>query len=340
MAAEPIISIIVPVYNAENYIDACIQSVLDQSVECYELILVDDGSTDKSGILCDTWAIDDERIRVIHSENKGAAHARNLGVKSAKGNYITFVDADDIITTDYVEYLYGLLCGYKADVAIGGYEKIYPDENAEKKYAKSDEKCAMTGYEALEKLLYQDGIMSVPWGMLIKKKIMENVKFPEGTKAEDMGTIYRIMASAARVVIGKHSIYNYFQRVSNTIYSTSDVRNIDYYKHSRRMVSYVRKNCAEYINAAYCRHFSTCFQILSETGIAQNKNLVKSIYKDIRLLQNGVLNDRHARKANRAAALLSLISIRLVHFMVFTGYRIKFMTLKNMAKEANEDIQG
>lgn len=334
MAAEPIISVIVPVYNAENYLDDCIQSVLDQSIDCFELILVDDGSTDKSGVVCDTWAIDDERIKVIHTANKGAAAARNQGVKAAAGNYVTFVDADDTVTNDYLEYLYGCLNEYSTDIAVGGFEKIYPDEKGQDNYKKNSEKCAMSGYEAMEKLLYQDGIMSVPWGMLIKKNIMENVKFPEGTKAEDMGTIYRIFEKAGRVVIGRHAIYNYYQRTGNTIFSTSATRNIDYYKHSLGMVKYIKEKCPEYINAAYSRHFSTCFQILSETGfLRNNKKLVRKVYRDIRLLQNNVMENRKARKQNRIAAVLSLVSIRLVHGMLRFGYFIKVKALKKLEGE-------
>lgn len=334
MATEAIISVIVPVYNAENYLDNCIQSILEQTIECYELILVDDGSTDKSGVICDTWAIDDERIKVIHTKNSGAAAARNEGVKAATGNYVTFVDADDTITTDYLEYLYRLLCEYKTDIAIGGYEKIYPDEDGEKLYSINKEKEAMSGYEAMEKLLYQNGIMSVPWGMLIKKKIVDNVKFPEGTCAEDMGTIYRLFEAAERVVIGKHAVYNYYQRVGNTIFSTSSVRNIDYYKHSRRMVAYIKKNCPEYIKAAYSRHFSTCFQILSETKMLKtNKKFLLRIYKDIRLLQNEILHDRKARKQNIMAALLSLVSIKGIHIMLLASYCMKVRALKKLEGE-------
>lgn len=339
MVNEPIISVVVPVYNAESYLDGCIQSILDQTIDCYELILVDDGSVDKSGVICDTWAIDDERIRVIHSPNGGAAKARNIGAAAAKGNYVTFVDADDTVTTDYLEYLYKLLCEYNADISIGGYEKIYPDEKGEKKYNDNDvisdkEVILSSGPLAMEMLLYQDGIMSVPWGMLIKKSILDVVHFPEGTKAEDMGTIYRLLAESKDVVIGKHAVYNYYQRISNTIFSTSNVRNIDYYKHSRKMIVFVKNNYPRFIMAAYNRHFSTCFQILSETKLfGENKKLVKKVYKDISLLQAKILKDKNARKQNRIAALLSLVSIRLVHMMLIVAYKVKLSAVKSMGED-------
>lgn len=332
---EPIISIIVPVYNAEEHIDACIQSVLAQTVECFELILIDDGSTDKSGIICETWANHDDRIRIIHQENKGAAAARNYGVSISKGNYVTFVDADDTVTYNYIECLYKALCEYSAEISVAGFEKIYPDEQAQNIYDICNEKQVMSGYEAMEKLLYQDGLMSVPWGMLIKKSVMEKVSFPEGTKAEDMGTIYRIYAASKKAVISKQVVYNYFQRISNTVYSTASKRNKDYYIHSRKMVKFIKENCPEYIKAAYSRHFSTCFQILSETkanlNLAANENdlLIKRIYRDIALLQNIVFEDPKSRKLNKGAAMLSMVSRKGIHFLLNGVYKIKISNLQD-----------
>lgn len=339
------ISVIIPVYNAENYLDNCIASVREQTFDNWEIILVDDGSTDKSSVICDTWALEDERIRVIHTENQGAAAARNTGIKYATGLYVCFIDADDIVDSNYLEYHIELLKEYKADISVCGYRKIYVSndklkasddnscqcgdisegscncENACK--VGKEERICFTGEEAMEDLLYQRHFMSVPWGSVSKRGIWDIVSFPEATKAEDMGTIYRMYGAARRVAYGSSKLYDYYQRSGNTIYSTSSVRNIDYFKHSRRMVNYVSKNNPGIKGSAYSRHFSTCFQILSETGYGKNKKLCRAVYADIRKLQAQVLKDNKASLRNRGAALLSLVAIMPIHVALRCAYIAK-----------------
>lgn len=323
METSPIISVITPVYNAKDYIDALVASVLAQSFSDFELILVDDGSTDGSGEVCDKYK-DNEKIRVIHSENRGAAGARNLGVKNANGSYIAFADSDDTLSEGYLEYLYKLITDNDADISICGYKKIYPGSIEEDVKKIPDKFIIMSGTEAMERLLYQKDLMSVPWGSLSKKSIWNQVSFPEGTRAEDVGTIYKLYSLANKVVFGNSPLYNYYQRATNTIYSTSYIKNKDYYKHSRNMIEYVKEKYPGSLSAAYSRHFSTCFQILSESNNKQEyKTLVKQVYKDIKELRVHVLKDKCSRSINRGSAMLSLVSIRLLHFVLRLYYSTK-----------------
>lgn len=119
--ADPLISIIVPVYKVEAYLKKCVDSILAQTYQKYELILVDDGSPDRCGEICDQYARDCAAVRVIHQANQGQAAARNNGVKSSTGELITFIDSDDYVEPDYLEYLLGLLRRYNADIAVGGF---------------------------------------------------------------------------------------------------------------------------------------------------------------------------------------------------------------------------
>ena len=129
--SEPLISVIVPVYNVEKYIAACVDSILAQTYTNLEILLVDDGSTDSSGALCDEYARRDVRVRVIHQENGGLSDARNTGMQSAQGTYFAFVDSDDFIAGDYIAYLYGMIEKHHAQIAVCGYQKVYPgDENS------------------------------------------------------------------------------------------------------------------------------------------------------------------------------------------------------------------
>lgn len=315
MENEELISVIVPVYNAGEYLSNCVLSLIQQSYKHFELILVDDGSTDESPANCDTWAETDSRIKVIHQENKGAAAARNMGVAAAKGDYIAFVDSDDTVDEHYLGFMYLRLKANAADAVICGYRKVYPSkgieaEEASKRYTER----IMTGVEAMEDLLYQRGFMSVPWGCLSSRSLWDMVSFPEGRRAEDVATIYRLYAAADTVVYNDRPLYNYFQRKTSTIYSTSFEKNRDYLRNSREIIRFVGKYYPKSVRSAYSRHFSTCFQILSETtSNRKNRRLVNMAYEDIRKLQNTVLKDKNARLKNRGAAAISLVSVRLLH---------------------------
>ena len=122
-----LISVVVPVYNVEQYIDRCITSIEKQTYSHLQIILVDDGSTDSSGKKCDLLAKGDKRIQVIHKTNGGLSSARNEGIKVAQGEYITFIDSDDFFQPDSIEYLYGLIKNYQADIAVGNYIRTTGD---------------------------------------------------------------------------------------------------------------------------------------------------------------------------------------------------------------------
>ena len=123
------ITIIMPVFNKEKYIRETIESVLNQTLNEFEFIIIDDGSTDKSGIISDVYARKDERIRVIHIPNGGVSNARNIGLDMAEGEYITFIDADDRVTEGYLENLYDCITNSKADMVISGYKKVWEDSD-------------------------------------------------------------------------------------------------------------------------------------------------------------------------------------------------------------------
>ncbi len=322
MEKKPLISVVIPVHNAENTLDVCIQSVEMQEFKEYEIILVDDGSTDQSGIICDTRAEENENIRVFHTENRGAAAARNYGVRQARGEAIAFIDSDDTVSEIYLSYLWELMQEYGSEIAVCSYDKVYDGNKVIEVDVGEDEvRFCISGEDAVECLLYQKYFLSVPWGMISKKELWDKVQFPEDTKAEDMGTIYKLFAAADKVAYGSESEYQYYQRKSNTMFSTCDERNQDYYKHCREMITYVKANLPSCRKAAVSRFFSACFQILSETPMDEgHEKMVRQIYRDIRKMQNTVLLDSRAKTRNRMAALLSLVSISLMHRMLRAYY--------------------
>ena len=191
----PVISVIVPVYNTEKYLDECIQSILSQTFTDFELLLVDDGSTDGSGNICDKYAIQDERVKVFHQENQGVTSARRKGLENAKGEYVCFVDSDDTITVDALEILLDKMDG-KIDVVVS-------DSNFER---------IITGIDFLNYLLVCELPVSL-WGKLYKKTIFQNTDIMNIKREIYMGEDYlanmKIALCANSVYCLSKSIYQY-----------------------------------------------------------------------------------------------------------------------------------
>ena len=313
------ISVIVPVYNASKYLPACIESILKQDHSDWELILVDDDSTDGSSEMVDSYAAKDERIRALHPGHGGAAAARNKGVEASRGEFICFIDSDDTVEPDYLSYLYKGVRLFDADIVCCGHDE--PKDTAvptEGGIAGGDQEAFSICF--LWDLLYQRGLMSVPWGYLYRRSLWDNVRFPEGTEAEDMGTIYRLFMAADRVAKGGKICYHYIQRSSSTIYSTSHSRMRACYKHSRQMLHNIRKERPEASRAAASRHFSCCAQSLSETPLKEKGRFTERLYKDMIKLSGTVMKDKNARTMNRAAAVITKVSPRLLHMMLRIYY--------------------
>ena len=210
------ISIIVPVYNVESYLDECIQSIVSQSYNNWECILINDGSTDKSGEICDTWANKDHRIHVIHQSNQGVSTARNTGIQYAKGEFITFIDSDDWIEPNMYEAMYSVATQQDADIVICGYADEYV-KRAEV-YNNDNKTVIYTQDEAIERLIYDNEIRSYLWDKLFRREILGD-EMPKGRIFEDYAIMPRWFANAKKIVSLHVPLYHYRQRRGSTIYS-------------------------------------------------------------------------------------------------------------------------
>lgn len=208
---EPLISIIVPVYNTQAYVAQCIESILSQSFSTWELLLIDDGSSDKSGVICDAYAVKDERIKVFHIANKGASYARFGGVQQAKGKFILFVDSDDSIPQSALEDLYSYCIKNEADITVGGYTRISNNQVID--YCGfSFEVCL--GNDFLYSLLTGNWKIYGPVAKLFKKELFsyENPTFPKEIRVgEDLLMNVFLASHAQKVVFIPSSVYNYHQ---------------------------------------------------------------------------------------------------------------------------------
>lgn len=211
---EELISIIVPVYNVEKYLDRCLTSIVNQTYQNLEIILVDDGSTDDSGKKCDEWAEKDKRIKVIHKENGGLSDARNVGIKQATGILIGFVDSDDYIDEKMYEILAEDLKKYDADIAICNVQEVDENGTCLSSFVKNkkEDMRVLEKEEALYLLVEDAIIQSFAWNKLYKIELFEGIEYPKGKKLEDRATTYRLFDKAKKVVDDKRKTYDYVQR--------------------------------------------------------------------------------------------------------------------------------
>ncbi len=220
-----LISIIVPVYNVEKYINRCVESIINQSYTNLEIILINDGSTDNCPIMCDKWAIKDKRVKVIHKENGGLSDARNVGLNNANGKFIAFVDSDDWVHYDYISSLYHTLIEYSSDISACDISIAYEGEAFSISEFNNDSFCCYPE-DALRSLIQGKGFRAVVWNKLYKKELLINEYFEVGKYHEDEFFTYRIISKAQKLSYTRKTLYYYFQR-SGSIMNSFSVKHLD-----------------------------------------------------------------------------------------------------------------
>ncbi len=216
------ISVIIPVYNVKTYLDQCVKSVLSQSYEALEVILIDDGSTDGSGQLCDSYAKADSRVRVIHQKNGGAAAAKNAGLRVAQGEYLSFLDSDDYLEENAYQHMVDILEETGADVVQCGFRNVYVD---------GVEVITPTGRQVLSTTDYlrrytTDWTCGLLWDKLYHRRLAEGVFFEKGHIIDDEFFTYRLMMQANRVIVDPFVVCNYRQRRSGVMRSPTSAQRI------------------------------------------------------------------------------------------------------------------
>lgn len=214
MAVDERISVIVPVYNVAPYLPQSVESILSQDYQALEVILIDDGSTDGSGAICDRFAAKDSRVRVIHQKNGGAAAAKNAGLRIASGTYLSFVDSDDYLEPNVYGYMVEKLCASGADAVQFGFRDIYVGRTEEHHpgCTSMDAKTYLTRFP-------KDWTCALLWNKLYRRAIYEGVFFEEGHKIDDEYFTYQGFLGEGRVVTDDRIIYNYRKRASGVMSS-------------------------------------------------------------------------------------------------------------------------
>ena len=218
---EPLISVIIPVYKAERFLGKCLDSILGQTYRNLEIVLVDDGSPDNSGALCDQYGAQDVRVRVIHQQNAGASAARNRGLDVAQGEYISFVDSDDFLASDYIEILYNNIAEHRADMACCDFYELMNGEIVRFTPARVTKKRLVD--EPLQ--LFRDAVEGIDdyacsvWGKLIKAEYAKQVRFQSLRYGEDQIYMYDLLLLTPRVYLNDYKGYYYIVNESGAMMS-------------------------------------------------------------------------------------------------------------------------
>ncbi len=213
---KDVISVIIPVYNVADYLPQCMDSLLGQDYEKLEVILIDDGSRDDSGIICDSYAARDSRVTVIHQKNGGAAAAKNAGLRAARGEYLSFVDSDDYLEPNVYGAMLSLLKAEDADVAVFAFRDVFRSHTEDQIPHPGLRECS--GQEYLVEFT-RNWTCALLWNKLYKRSLFDGIFFEEGHKIDDEYFTYQGIMNAKKVVCDDRVIYNYRRRASSAMLS-------------------------------------------------------------------------------------------------------------------------
>lgn len=287
---KPLISVIVPVYNVEEYLPKCIDSIINQTYRNLEIILVDDGSPDNSPKICDEYAKKDKRIKVIHKKNGGVSSARNYGIKESTGEFISFVDADDWVDRKYIEVLYSTSIEYNSDYVCCGYNRVY--NNKKEEINSTGDVIEYTNNEYLIKLLNVQNSYGFCHMKLIKKNALKSVRFDEKLLVGE-DALFNVMLcnNISKAVVVNKPLYNY-RFNSNSVVRKYDANYVTKYENSmKKMSKYIGKNYKDvtitqqlYNYIAYhvlLISVNYCFHPLNKNQLSSIKNVCNiSLFKE------------------------------------------------------------
>ena len=316
---KPKISVVLPIYNVKKYLETCVKAMTGQTYQNLEIILVDDGSPDGCPALCDELAKTDKRIRVLHKENGGLSDARNAGTQIATGEYITFVDSDDVVTETYVEYLYSLVEKYGCDMSLCTHTVVFEDGKKIPYGDGTDE--MLDAKECLRRMLYHDVIDTSAWAKLYRTDMAREILYPKGKLFEDIGTTYRFFLASGKIACGYQSQYFYMQRQNSIVSGKFNPHKLDLLEMTDKMAEDVEKVYPDLAQAILRRRvyarFSTLNQMLDVDGYRKERDEIISF---IKAHKREIMADEHAPGRDKMA--MRMLS------MGYPVYRMAWKALK------------
>ena len=327
---SPLISVIVPVYKTESYLEKCVRSIVNQTYTNLEIILVDDGSPDNCPAMCDEWAKKDSRIKVIHQEYGGLSNARNHGIACARGEYISFVDSDDWIEHDMYEKLYNVMVKYQVPLVIGGRYDVFEDRLDDKKRNTFGKEALLSAEELLPNMLLGRGCDSSAWGKLYHKSFWDTIQFPEGKIFEDIAIMYKVVIAAKRIAICDDPLYNYYHRRNSITSSTFNLKLLDYPNHTRKLFKEITTQFPSLEPYAAIAHIYALTTVLSKLSridysvFKQNKDIYTSYRQELKSFQK-IWNDNKELFSLKERIAIFCFSNPILYLVVRCKSKLKLL---------------
>lgn len=311
------ISIIVPVFNVEKYLNRCIDSILSQSFGDYELLLVDDGSADGSGKICDEYAKKDSRIKVFHKNNGGLSSARNFGIEQSSAPYIGFVDSDDYIAPDMYELLYYNIQKEDADISMCALFDIY--NGRPEKVNKKTEYFVTDSAEAVRIVMEAQKTSVTAVNKLYKRKLFDNIRYPEGRIAEDAFVIVDILLLVKKAVITTEQKYYYVHRKESITTSGFKKKDCDVIEAYEKNHALIKEHYPELEDTAKMRVCWAYFYVLDKMMLADGRKENELLDKIVRYLRGNfkfIMKDTRFNKTRKTAMTALMINKKLYKLCV------------------------
>lgn len=320
---EPLISIVVPVYNVEQYLGESIKSLLAQTYRNIEIILVDDGSTDNCPIICDRYAKQDMRVKVLHKKNGGLSDARNKGIDIARGEYIGFVDSDDWVEPNMYEVLLKSIINDKSDISVCGIIREYKNGTV----SQGNIAETMSQNEAVKALLDGNIIHDHAWSKLYKKDLFAEVRYPKGMVYEDIRTTYKLFLKSNKISIVSKCLYHYRQRRGSIIRNGFTEKKLEWLDAVKALKKDYRLN--PYNDIVNYRIVKTECLLLRELALygskencKQYKRMIIQFKQDINKNRNKLLNDKYLQKSLKLIVGLNNFPFGLLRILLEINEKI------------------
>ncbi len=300
MNIDQSVSVIVPVYNIQDYIGKCLDSIICQTYSMIEIIVIDDGSSDNSGVICDKYKEKDNRIKVIHKRNGGLSSARNVGIQNSSGEILVFVDGDDWIDDKYIETLITVMKERNADIVCCASRIVFGDNTVEGSEVGDVKEYSPEA--AIESLCYNREMICAVWGKMYKRELFDDIRFPVGKTFEDMAVAHKLFDKANKIAYVDYFGHYYYQRRGSILNSGYNDNKLDRIYISEDILKFVKERYPNIINSAYCR----C--LLSYLGAYKDLPFFRrddAVWNKVKAVRSYVIHDKKCSRGIRMLALLS-----------------------------------
>lgn len=331
MKSFPRISIIVPVYNVETYLERCLDSILNQTYDNLEIILVDDGSTDCSGQICDAYKEKDDRVIVIHKKNGGLSSARNTGIEAATGAFVSCIDSDDFVDPDFVKILYRNLEAENAEISACNFNYYYEDGSV-KVHGSNKIYRVCAPEEAIELIGRAKDFTASAWGKLYRKRLFNDICYPVGKLCEDQFVIYKLIMQCTKIVFDTTALYYYLIRSGSIMTSANPKKMLDAVEAAKENEKLIKKAYPQLAYICVLRNLEAYFEVISRCTL---KNLQESILKNTAHEARRYVMD-HAKDIffDRNHIISKKYKLCCIALMIHPGF---YVWLRNRIKGKGED---